>query len=193
MKFQIKKGDHYSNCWLYKAYNMLYKPLLVNGDKELTNKIKFSQECVYKGLEDDVNKLFGFNISNIKGNLFEDVHEHSVRFGWRPNLNGMYIDIFSYYYINGVRKYVRICSVIPEKFYKYKIGVYKINDIDVVEYQYRFEVTSLSNNIVIGDYKSDKFKMVDNNKFNLLISTNNYPYFGGNIVAPQDMTITIIS
>lgn len=191
MKFEIKKGDHYSNCWLYKVYNMLYKPLITNMGKELCKKVKFSQECIYKGLEDDVNKLFGFTIVNLHHkNLTEEVHDNSVRFGWRPNLNGMYIDIFSYYYINGVRKYVRICSVIPEKFYKYKLGIYKINDN---EWQYRFEVTSLSNNIVIGDYKSDKFKMVDNNKFNLLISTNNYPYFGGNIVAPHDMVITIIS
>lgn len=97
------------------------------------------------------------------------------------------MDIFSYYYINGVRKYVKICSIIPEKFYKYKLGVYNIGNN---EWQYRFEVTSLSNNIVIGDYKSDKFKI---NNHNILFSYNNYPYFGGDIVAPHDMSITIIN
>jgi hypothetical protein len=189
MKYLIKQHTHYSNCWLYKAYNMLYKPLITNMGKELCKKIKFSHECIYKGLEDDVNKLFGFTIVNVNHkNLSEEVHNNSVRFGWRPNLNSMYMDIFSYYYINGVRKFIKICSVIPEKFYKYKVGVYKTNNNN--EWQYRFEVTSLSNNIVIGDYKSDKFT-IDNHK--ILFSYNNYPYFGGNIVAPHDMTITIIN
>ncbi len=188
MKFQIKQHNHYSNCWLYKAYNMLYKPLITNMGKELTKKIKFSQECIYNGLEDDVNKLFGFTLVNVHHKqLFEEVHNNSVRFGWRPNLNSMYIDIFSYYYINGVRKYTKMCSIIPEKFYKYKIGVYKTNDI---EYQYRFEVTSLSNNIVIGDYKSEKFNIANHG---ILFSFNDYPYFGGTIVAPHDMSITMIN
>lgn len=188
MKFKISKGKHYSNCWLYKAYNFLYKPFISKNGKELSKKIKFSQECIYKGLEDDVNKLFGFTISNVIDNISEDVHENSIRFGWRPNLNGMYIDIFAYYYINKVRKFIRICSVIPDKFYKYKLGVYKVDN----KFQYKFEVTSLSNNIVIGDYKSEKFEPFQN-KYKVLFSFNDYPYVGGTIVAPIDMFITIIS
>jgi hypothetical protein len=112
--------------------------------------------------QSDINKLFGFT------DCGSTVHENSVRFGWRW-YNGR-LEIFAYCYNEGDRNYQYITSVNLDQEYNYKIFL--------DEHKYIFSV----NNEIVEMPRG----CAETHNKNYL-----YPYFGGEVKAPHDITIKI--
>jgi len=169
INFKIKKDKHFSSNWLYKIFNVFYKCIFIKK-KIIEYDITFKNNCLYKSNNDDINKLFGFSIGT-------NHMENSIRFGWRSN--GKAIKIFAFYHINGQFQYRKVCDVQTNTEYKYICSINKKEDY----YYYKLDVYLGDENI--GYYKSYNFRLENKIKF----SYNLYPYFGGNLTAPNEIDI----
>lgn len=143
-----------------------------HANKVIGNNLKyevlFESSCAYdlgNANQFDVNKLFGFNACNSLH------HENSARFGW-VYLDGI-IEIYAYVYENGVRDMEQIATV--------NIGEWNSFELINTGASYAFKV----NNIL---YIWDKENTCVT-KYNYML----YPYFGGDEVAPHDITIQLRS
>jgi hypothetical protein len=134
---------------------------------ELSFKVKFDSSAIYKTIEEknqsDINKLFGFSDNNAAH------HEYSARFGWRWSDNAL--RLFAYIYNNSVMSFKEIGIV--------KIGTENICSIKVDSNKYIF---SLNKKEVIVPREStttfgEGYKL--------------FPYFGGDELAPHDISIWI--
>ena len=163
MIFKIKKNRHYSNRFLYKLFN------LFNFDKRIKFKVMFDESSFYDlGDKDqaDINKLFGFSDG------FH--HKNSVRFGWN-SVSKDSVAIYSYCYINGVRKTHFITTVNINQ--EYKMSIKETDKF------YLFTIIDPEYNIVQD--------MVEKGNTNNGFSYNLWPYFGGNKKAPHDIKISL--
>jgi hypothetical protein len=162
MYFLIKRGKHFSNRFFYKLFNFF------NFSGHSIYLIKFDETCKYqlpKEDQADINKLFGFSLGLH--------HKNSARFGWCWNNNQL--EIWAYWYNNGFRNYQFIQS------------------IDVEE-KYYFEIKNLGDKweFSIHNYEKIKKVVVDKSKTKINFGYNLWPYFGGNQVSPQDISIYMI-
>lgn len=139
-----------------------------HANKVIGNSLKydilFSESCIYdlgNSNQYDINKLFGFNACNSLH------HENSARFGWLY-MDGQ-IEIYAYVYENSARYSEQIASV-------------NINEWNT------FELTNTGGSYV---FKVNGILFIYD-KENPCVSKYNYqlyPYFGGDEVAPHDITI----
>ncbi len=159
----IEKGKHYPiNHLAQFGLNYIY-----NGFKKIKN-IKISSSCLYKFNDEDdndINKLYGFSIGYH--------HKNSHRFGWNCDSENNRINIFAYFYKDGV-----ICSqfltvVECDVFYKYEL---KYSN-GIVYYN-----IMLNGNVIKSFCISHDIKKIN-------ISYNLGLYFGGNKKAPHDMIL----
>jgi predicted transcriptional regulator len=130
------------------------------------HQVIFSQNCIYKfgDVDDlDINKLFGIS--------FGFHHKNSMRFGW--NVDGDKIAIHYYYYKLGKRFMNKMVSIPVETVHTFEITVY--------DAYYELKVSD-TNGKTIGWANIVKPKTV---KWGYRL----FPYFGGNRVAPHDVTI----
>jgi hypothetical protein len=157
-KYTIKKGEHYSTH--------LFKPYL-GFKKEFNLTIQFTDSCRYN-LGDidqlDINKLFGVS--------FGDHQKNSIRIGWNYNLFTDKIDVFSYVYEGGVRKYEKIEEVFINEIFTLKLDLNFTNNA--------FSIIS-DTTIYFREFGYPKMKL----------GYYLYPYFGGNKPAPQDIIINM--
>ncbi len=161
MIFRIKKGNHYS------------RPLRIGIWWRRTRfswAVKFTESCRYDlGNEDqfDTNKLVG--IGYVPGH-----HVDSARFGWRYDIEKGMIELFAYCYLNGRRiiKTIGYCKIGQE----YNIDLY------VSRWAYYFSLIEAGSTI-------SETEIVHAHKKRLKYRLG--PYFGGNQVAPHDITIEI--
>ncbi|UII20125.1 hypothetical protein [Fulvivirga ligni] len=135
---------------------------------ELSFTATFDSSAVYQTIQSsnqaDINKLMGFS------DCASHHHENSARFGWRWYNDQL--EILAYCYINGQRSYEYITSVNLNSTHEYKLVS--------VDDKYVFTVDN-ANEIVIP-------------KVYVCESGSNYmlfPYFGGDEVAPHDITVRI--
>ena len=129
--------------------------------------VKFNSSAKYDlpGIEQlDINKLKGFSDC---GNSHQ---YNSARFGWRWNNNAL--EIFAYTYSYGNRAWQYMTSVPLDKTYKYSIRI----DGN----QYRFDVNGKTL------YMNRGCSATYARGYDL------YPYFGGNMTAPQEIKIEIL-
>lgn len=134
-----------------------------------TNNLSFSfimtESCNYElsNAENqyDINKLFGMSDG---GNHMDN----SARLGWR-SIDGK-IEILGYTHNNGQFFFEKICDAKPNIEYNCQISF--------LADKYVFTVDS-------NTLEMDRYK--DNNKRKYLL----YPYFGGDEVAPHDITIKV--
>jgi hypothetical protein len=136
------------------------------GKHSAKYEVIFDKNCIYdlKSTDQyDVNKLFGL--------AYGYHHIDSVRFGWRAE--GDKIEISAYCYKNGDRHIREMCLIDVDKPYVLEIkntGVY-----------YELE---------LKDEASGFFSYARISKpITTEIGYNLFPYFGGNQVAPHEMTI----
>lgn len=162
MKFTIKKGSHYSNKLWYKSLN------IINNSRFVRYSVYFHESCRYEiNSEDqsDINKLFGYSLGF-------NHHNDSARFGW--NYYDEKLNLYAYVYDKGLRKSKFITTI--------EIGKpYHLTIIDQ-EYNWLFTVDntwSVISNLTIQ--KSSKFN----------IGYKLWPYFGGNVTSPQDISIEL--
>ena len=144
----------------------LYKSInFLNLSSILTFKVNFDKSCIY-----NLNSPDQLDINKLFGfsNGFNH-HKYSARFGW--NSENDKINIFSYVYDNGKRKSNPISTIECGKYYKMAIVDDNTNWIFSID------------NYFTMVPKSEKFK----------IGYKLWPYFGGNITSPHDMSIELIN
>lgn len=162
---------------LSAALNFLYFYSLEQPEiNSYLAKVIFYSDCLHKRLPknfDQINKLYGFS---------EGFHHwNSARIGWRC-IDGVNIELFAYAYVNGERIQKQMIKVrvedtilccIQKKIGKY---VFKANQLN-------------GQSITVSIDIPRKFTFYS--LFKLFIYRL-YPYFGGAIPAPQNMSICVI-
>ncbi len=133
----------------------------------LSFKCRFNSTAIYQTQDPinqlDINKLYGFSDCN-------DQHqENSARFGWRWLNNS--IEIHAYVYNNGVRSTQYMKSVNIDETHQYSIKIDGDSYIFTIDGE--IVVMNRTNNCTTGLY----YKL--------------FPYFGGDEVAPHDISIWI--
>lgn len=113
----------------------------------------------------DINKLYGFS------DCFSNQHKNSARFGWVWNEKASKMEIHAYTYAKGVRNYKYITSVPINKSHSFSIAVDGKNYI------------MTANGVTVRMERGCSSKIAFGYKL--------YPYFGGDEVAPHDITIEI--
>jgi hypothetical protein len=135
--------------------------------EELKFKVKFDSSAIYTTIsvenQWDINKLFGFSDNN------KYHHEFSARFGWNWSRNGL--TLFAYTYNNSVRESKSLGTV--------AIGQEHNCSIKVTADKYIF---TLNGKVETMPRTSTTTKAVG---YKL------YPYFGGDELAPHDVSIWI--
>lgn len=161
-KFVLRRGFHRASPLSFGIFV---------GKDIMKRSVTFTDSCRYdlgNANQEDWNKLFGV------GYLWSH-HDNSARFGWRYNKQKDCIEIGTYCYIDGQRIMDYICDV--------SIGKEYIMILKITEDYYSFEVI---------DTESQPSKIRYTPKWhNKLFS---YPlglYFGGDEVAPHDITVII--
>ncbi len=142
-------------------------PFVSTSLNQLSFKVKFDSSAIYStidpGNQDDINKLYGF----ADNNAFHQ--QYSARFGWRWSNNEL--RLFSYVYNNGIRDSKELASI--------TIGKEHICGIIVKPRSYIFSVNGKIDSLprLATSPKAEGYKL--------------YPYFGGDEVAPHQVTIYI--
>ena len=160
--YTIEQGNHSANGLNFKIHNNLH---------QLNFKAILHSNCLYHlgNVDDmDVNKLYGVTWS-----LFND--KNSFRIGWNCQNNDGKISYFAYMHKDGQFSSVWLFDEFPEIEMNFHIEFDRIGNFIRI---YRLDIPtnySISYNFAgvgkIGYY--------------------NWPYFGGNQVAPQTMNIGI--
>ncbi len=131
---------------------------------------KFDANCLYDlGTNDnyDINKLFGFSTEY-------NHQKQSARIGWRC-LDGENIEILTYTYNNSVRTTETVLG-------RVKPGQEFECSIEDIETDYIYFFKGNGYTVKVRDAKQK-----DTVLFKYLL----YPYFGGNIPAPNNMTMYV--
>lgn len=129
--------------------------------------VKFDSSAIYKTIaasnQNDINKLFGFSDNN------RPHHEFSARFGWRWSNDAL--RLFAYNYNDGVRSSKELGTV--------EIGKENQCSIIVEKDKYIFTLNGKSESMprTSTTAKGEGYKL--------------YPYFGGDEMAPHNITIQI--
>ena len=166
---------------------------LLRSNKVLKARVAFTDSCRYDIGSDqsDINKLFGFSFltwkifKKKKISIFGKTmnipwvrpmhHYNSFRFGWTYSPTKDVIEIYTYWYTNGVRNFKYITSV---------------NIDDVVNYELIIENEHIIFKMESIDMESIDIVMNSHTirsefKFGYLLQ----PFFGGNQTAPHDVEI----
>lgn len=168
--YLIKKGWHYS-VNLLSLFQSPIKLALVK-EKFFNHAITFMFGSGCTQVADQINKLYGLTLG-------WNVHKNSVRVGWKWDADFQKINLYAYYYLNGLRKWVYICSV--NQFEEYDASIVNAADeaeIKVLIYD--------KNSFLIGGtviFFRHFCKNVPIIKWKL------FPYFGGKEKAKQDVKI----
>lgn len=134
---------------------------------ELKFRVRFNTSALYKTINPenqyDINKLYGFSDNQAQH------HDYSARFGWRYSDNAL--RLFAYVYNKGVRTHKEIRLVKP--------GFTYSCSIKVVGNMYEFDANGIKVTMprLATTPKAFGYKL--------------YPYFGGDEVAPQEITIDL--
>jgi len=178
-KFKVKKGKKF---FAGPRWNFIG---IDTG--EFNVRACFMDDCLYRLSEnyDQINKLVGQSYRLLpfydkKTGSWKPGHQkESVRFGWRC-VDGLEIEIFAYAYIGGIRKEKRLLSVKP--------GEWVHLSFNETKSYYYFRAISEN-----GDAEMLKFRKSKNKKsFLRLFIGRLYPYFGGKVASPHDMTIELM-
>jgi hypothetical protein len=132
-------------------------------------KATFDENCLYPQINkdsQDLNKLVGFSddFSHMK---------NSIRVGWRC-LNGIDIELYAYAHVNSKIISTYLCSVKVNKEFTGTILIY--DNVYMVD-------------VIIDNIMSSKTIARTSTFPNIRYKLN--PYFGGNNVAPHDITLSL--
>jgi len=138
-------------------------PRLLIKPRLLIYRVAFTESCRYDLGKDqgDINKLFGVG-------YFPSHHENSVRIGWNYDVVSGKINIFAYWYAEGIRGWQYLRSVDIGMNYYFKIYIDgDAHRLDISGRNYRVDVKSTPVCYLLR------------------------PYFGGNKTAPHDIVIDL--
>lgn len=173
--YTIKEGSHSSGFH--------FRPVIGNSIT-MVGSFKFNYDCLYdlKNTNNfDMNKLVGFSMGYHMNN--------SIRIGWRCKGND--IELFSFIHQNGK---IITADINTELINRQSTYLSTVKPGETI----KFSIAKLSKNYCI-------IQLLDTN--NKVLGTNNiwfqtkvafwnvgymlYPYFGGNTVAPHEMSIEL--
>jgi len=177
-KFKVKKGK---KSFRGPRWNFIGK-----NREEFNVKALFHQDCGYRLSEnyDQINKLTGWSYNFFP---FYDKetkswkpghHKNSVRIGWRC-VNGDDIELLAYVYIDGVRKSKNLLEMGLDEWVH-------LNFKETESY-YTFKVIKENGESSVARFKKNSTKK----GFLGLFIYRLYPYFGGKIASPHNMTIDL--
>lgn len=177
-KFKVKKDK---KSFRGPRWNFIRK-----NKGEFNVKALFRQNCGYRLSEnyDQINKLTGWSYNFFP---FYDKetkswkpghHKNSVRIGWRC-LNGDDIELLAYVYIDGVRKSKGLLEV--------GLNEWVHLNFKETESYYTFKVIKENGESSVARFKKNSTKK----GFLGLFIHRLYPYFGGKIASPHNMTIDL--
>jgi len=176
--FKIKKGK---KSFRGPRWNFIGK-----NKKEFNTKAYFHQDCGYRLNEnyDQINKLTGWSYNFFPFYDKENKswkpghHKNSVRFGWRC-VDGIEIEILAYAYIDGVRRSKKLLEMNTEEWVH-------LNFKETDSY-YIFKIIRENGESSIARFK----KNTTQKGFLGLFISRLYPYFGGRIASPHNMSIEL--
>lgn len=134
---------------------------------EMKFSVRFDSTAIYETVlpenQYDINKLYGFSDNNA------DHHQYSARFGWR--WSGKALRLFAYIYNEG--------SVLSKELTTIAIGTEINCSIKLTSTNYLFTVNGITTQLprMATTEKAKGYQL--------------YPYFGGDEVAPHQITIWI--
>lgn len=170
------------SCSLYSMYETETVYLIKEGAHYSTHEVLtyiendrleftflFDDSAVYSFGEDhedqaDINKLFGFAEGSPA-----NIHRYSARFGWRWYQDRL--EILAYCYIDGERESVLMGTA--------EIGTPYTASIVTTPEAYAFV------------FNGNEVSIEKDPAFHAERKYLSYPYFGGNMTAPHDISITI--
>lgn len=164
--YTINAGNHYANGTNFGIHS--------SGQTVFKTAV-FSPNCIYdlgNVNQADINKLYGFSVGLFSGNDY-----NSARFGWRWSIPKEKIELLAYVYVNGVRINEWDADTLLASV---DTGSETFTEIAVLPNQYQFK--TVSNCVTIIKYLP---------RGGSGAGYNQYPYFGGNEVAPHTMTIEL--
>lgn len=169
--FVIKKNRHYS-IRINRPFPSEFK-FAIAPSRTLRFTTIFAEGCKYESensdVTGDINKLYGINFGI-------NWHRDSVRIGWRYNANLKVIELYLYSYVNGKREFSHLVNV--QTYEAIHITMFHVRKVNKVVVEVKTEDGSWTTDAVKGIKDSwIKFKL--------------FPYFGGNMPAPNDMKILI--
>lgn len=154
--------------------------------KSFTWTVRFTESCRYDLQSEDqfdTNKLIGigyargwFRLNTPWWKFRKYHHKDSARFGWRYNTKTEQIEILAYCYINGRREIHPICACMIGQRYDLHLTILSTCYYLAVHYK--------------GDVRSIGYAWVNHShskKFMYRLGV----FFGGNKVAPHEMTIEL--
>lgn len=162
--YTIKQGAHYANGLNFKLHSNLH---------QLNFKAKLSSNCLYHlGNTDDfdINKVYG-----VTWGLTND--DNSFRIGWNCESNNGLIQYFAYMHIDGTMDEEFLFEESPEVVINFHVEFDRDNDKILV---YRLDLGSLEAYAINYPFENVS-----------AMGYYNFPYFGGNKVAPHLMNIGI--
>jgi hypothetical protein len=159
-----------SRVFLIKEGDHYASPRLVQSmqSNTLTFRATFNETAIYEfkesGFQDSKNKLLGFSDCNSLH------HENSARFAWQWYNNQL--EIFAYCYVGG------------ERFEKF-IGTINLHE----ENRYQLKITTQDYVFQLNDHEPvtiSRRNVCDTGIYYML-----WPYFGGSLSAPHDISLLI--
>lgn len=164
--WEIKKGHNASH-----RSGMPTRSIGLQAGRHMRFDAYFTNSCLYdttgfsKAEFTDINKLYGFCDAN------SYVNENSTRIGWRHNGDGK-IEIFAYWHSDGKFAFKKLGETVPYQKDEYELWARNGN------YFYRFNNVTLDTAVRSKDAEHGvRFRL--------------WPYFGGNLPAPNDIQIFI--
>ena len=149
--YTIKKGKHRSGYF--------FAPILFK--KKTKFRFKFDESALNTNSNDQINKLCGFSLGG--------VHKNSFRIGWKQG--DVCVDLFAYYYINGIR--------FEEKITQCPINIWC-----------QFEI-KIENRTVKYFYEGGLLHEFEFSNKLPFYGFRNFPYFGGKLSSPHDISIEL--
>lgn len=174
MKYTIKKGGHRGSP--------LFWDLILNKYPSIKYRCTFSDDVPYNldgdpntmsGDDWDCNKLVGFGFVNFK--KFPPHHWDSIRVGWEWDSEKKVVSLFAYAYVEGERI---IKELIPAL-----LGIPFDIEIFASDSSYFVGVS-----MTINGQKQTRSISIDRKKKRGIAYLLG-PYFGGNRIAPHDITL----
>lgn len=164
--YTISAGNHYAdgvNFGIHSSGITVFKTAVFNSN------------CIYdlgNSNQADINKLYGFSVGLFSGNDY-----NSARFGWRWSILKQKIELLAYVYVNGVRINEWDADTLLASV---DISAETYTEIAVLSTQYQFKTISNGVSVIKNLPRGGSGA-----------GYNQYPYFGGDEVAPHTMTIEL--
>lgn len=170
--YLIPKGQHYSRLdgsYLRSKYKWAF------SRSSIRFTTVFGEGCNYKdsnmGVDrEDINKLYGMKFGF-------DTHYNSVRIGWRYNPSIDKIELYLYSYVIGKRVIEKLTQVNLFEEFHCTMFLNKSNNRVIVE------IKDADNKVLAVSYVP--------NMTNSWVKFRLFPYFGGNLPAPNKMKIFV--